>query len=1289
MKNFTTEIYNEKAKNGARYYIRATIGGVPIQDELQNFDYNANCNPDRVFSIGNVGSAMAEFEIYQPSQNLTNKEILIEQGIKLNGVIEYVKLGYFNVLKPTNNRGIYKYQCVDRMISKMETPYFSELTFPTTDIVMLKEICTQVGISLDNENSLISHAITNNLQGYTKREIIAYLSQLQGKNAIINSEGNLELIWYTPTNYVVDDDKIYMDRADEINSETDYVIEYIKCNVTTSEGIIEIQSGDGLNGVTISNPFMTQAILDEVFASIGGFSFRPVEFDFYGDFRLEVGDVITLSTYGQTYNVPIMQLTQKSDGGVITSVTSIAETETENNINLKSPNTKEMDRYYADLIIINRAMVSKLDADSAIIKDLTAKTTKTDTLIFGSAGGNVIQTSFSNSVIAQLGDAQIKSAMIQDVSASKITAGTIYTDDVTIQSKNGQMILSDNTIQISDGTRARVQIGKDASNDYSINVWDKSGNLMFSQGGITDKAIKSAIIRNDMVSENANIHAGKLDISSLFTEINNSSETIKANKIYLDEQKQTLEVSFKSMTTTVDGLKQTQTSQGTQLEALNGKIASKVWQQDITTAIDDINVGGRNLLINTKEFSKTTTQNQTSIALNIGKFSEYYMATRTSGKQITISFDWETTAESGAFRLSFDNTPWATIFPSSAVAISPTNKGGKFKYVATLTDEAVNDSALYTAIRLVISNVDGTTTVRNVKCEYGNKATDWTPAPEEAETVVTTLTTKYSTLEQDISGFKTTVSETYSTKTETKTVETIATQTANKFNWIVKNGTSATNFTLTDRMAKLTAEIISLNGNVKVNGDMLVDGAVTADKIAIGDFTNLAVINPDAYNPDNYTVVQDNDGVNWFEFGSDTTLGYYKINLNVLPSSTIFKKGDDYLFRGLLKASINTSVRICVRVVYVDDTYTNLASVYYDNVTTESKEIKIPFTINSVPESAKTISRYIIFLETRNTQLGIIYARDLSVHQMTNNVLIADGTITADKIDVADLFAQDIVAKGSIISPLLKSSDYKYDGATTTGAEYSTTGMIVDLKNKLIRTPKFCIRADGTACLENGIFSGKVTAKSGEISGNLAFGASGSITHTNGDYTVTLRSVRSNAAYGVFYITDNSGDSPTYPFMVSGDGSLLATKATITGNITANEGSIGPITIQKNQGLYYSPAETSGFGLWATTAHDNIAFHAGANNTNIGGAPFRVYHNGKVVAKNIDVQGGSIGNWSVENGILTGIGSGTKMALYPNGMSYNVSSTTTDIFFLVVYNAGGAKPVGGLTNSGWKTIYGG
>ena len=238
----------------------------------------------------------------------------------------------------------------------------------------------------------------------------------------------------------------------------------------------------------------------------------------------------------------------------------------------------------------NEADIEKLKADTANIENLNAGYAKIgvlesnyadiNTLIFGSATGDTIQTSFANAVIAQLGDAQIKSAMIENISADKILAGEIITNDVTVKSEDGRLIISDETIQISDENRVRVQIGKDASDDYSINIWDADGNLMFSQGGITDKAIKDAIIRNDMVSETANISASKLDIDSLFTEINGSDKTINSTKIYLDDEKQILSVAFKELTTDVEGLSDDVTSQGTKLDVIQGQIDSKIWLQD-------------------------------------------------------------------------------------------------------------------------------------------------------------------------------------------------------------------------------------------------------------------------------------------------------------------------------------------------------------------------------------------------------------------------------------------------------------------------------------------------------------------------------------------------------------------------------------------------------------------------------------------------------------------------------------------------------------------------------------
>ena len=56
-----------------------------------------------------------------------------------------------------------------------------------------------------------------------------------------------------------------------------------------------------------------------------------------------------------------------------------------------------------------------------------------------------------------------------------------------------------------------------------------------------------------MVSDHAAISGDKLDISSVITNINNdNSTTIQSSKVYLDGQKQSLEVAFNSLKTQVD-----------------------------------------------------------------------------------------------------------------------------------------------------------------------------------------------------------------------------------------------------------------------------------------------------------------------------------------------------------------------------------------------------------------------------------------------------------------------------------------------------------------------------------------------------------------------------------------------------------------------------------------------------------------------------------------------------------------------------------------------------------------
>lgn len=619
--------------NSARYYSKYVVKGKEYIETLNNFKFQNMINPNNEITIGNTCSSGVTFSIYMPTISLENKEITIFEGVKVGKEINYIKLGIFTVTKQTSDGEYTSYEAYDRMY-KADMPYFSDMTFPSTDKDILNEICGKLGISLAT-NIVTAHTISDKPQGYTYREIIGYMAMLQGCNAVINSDGNLELRWYKDNDYVLDGHKYYQQGVTFTTSK-DFIIQKLTCNNTKSGSTeqSQITSGDGATGLSFANPFMTQAILDEVYKKIGGFTFRPLTVKFVGDYRLEVGDIITVNKGGVDYKVPIMQITHECDGGLMDTVTSIGQSDTENTSVASGPITKQMERYYADLILVNKALINKLSVDEADIRYASIetlkavnadidnlKTNKLDatyadiinanveslkavnadianlkvdyekvgildasvadikTLIFGSATGTTITTDFSNSVIAVLGEAQIKSAMIDSLDASKITALDINTTNVLVHSEDGKSQWKDNTIQISDSNRVRVQIGKDANSDYNMYIWDKSGNLMFDAIGLTDKGIQRQVIRDDMVKDNADIAASKLNIESLFNVINNDgSHTLNSTKVYVDSEQQTLDSVFKSIQTTVGG---NSTLWGSAIKQSKDFIDQKLWWTDI------------------------------------------------------------------------------------------------------------------------------------------------------------------------------------------------------------------------------------------------------------------------------------------------------------------------------------------------------------------------------------------------------------------------------------------------------------------------------------------------------------------------------------------------------------------------------------------------------------------------------------------------------------------------------------------------------------------------------------
>ena len=122
-----------------------------------------------------------------------------------------------------------------------------------------------------------------------------------------------------------------------------------------------------------------------------------------------------------------------------------------------------------------------------------------------------------------------------------------------------------------------------------------------------------------------------------------------------------------------------------------------------------------------------------------------------------------------------------------------------------------------------IDNGDGTTTsLKDAYNQTKQTVEGNTTTIANVQTTVNDLTgdvesmdSRITTVETTADGLKTTVSKASS---DASSALTSASQTASKFSWIVKSGSSATDFTLTDRTASLVADYINLNGKVTFSG---------------------------------------------------------------------------------------------------------------------------------------------------------------------------------------------------------------------------------------------------------------------------------------------------------------------------------------------------------------------------------------------------------------------------------------------------------------------------------------
>lgn len=431
------------------------------------------------------------------------------------------------------------------------------------------------------------------------------------------------------------------------------------------------------------------------------------------------------------------------------------------------------------------ANIQNLTATKATIMDLNAATAKISVLEGNYANlntlvnGNLTSANIQNLTLTgkntTIENGMIKNAMIENLAFDKITGMDINTTNLTVHSSDGKSKWSDNTIQISDANRVRVQIGKDASNDYSMSVWDKDGKLIWDALGATENTIQRKIIRDSIVADDANISGSKLDINSVIKEVNGSTTKLKSSTIVMNDKNQTLDVVFNEMETTVaDNLSSAKLyadgklsdAQKYALEQANSALSSAKSYAD--SAVDNIEVGGRNLILNSafkksrKEWTDWGNPTTREIISSNGKMWAHIVGNKQNyqgfnqwtpagsikeGDHITFSARIKGSAANQKFSVGIHwlnssniiiNQDWHVFTVDTTENIytwTVDAKGSgcdKLNLMVGVSDTSAAYNVYFTEIMVV----------------KGNKSSDWTPAPEDTQSQIdniTEITTSHTT----------------------------------------------------------------------------------------------------------------------------------------------------------------------------------------------------------------------------------------------------------------------------------------------------------------------------------------------------------------------------------------------------------------------------------------------------------------------------------------------------------------------------------------------------------------
>lgn len=178
MKQASTSFIEKVHKKSRSFKFKLDFGEFEITN-VQNFKITTMSSPSSGLTFGTVAIGNGSFELKNYDTNIEGKIFRPYIGLFVNSAIEWVKLGKYKITKQ-ERKGIVTSFLFEDDISLLDITFLTEHIYPISAITVLTEIENVCNVFIDKEGIPQTLQVNKDIKGYSCREIIGLIAQLDG-----------------------------------------------------------------------------------------------------------------------------------------------------------------------------------------------------------------------------------------------------------------------------------------------------------------------------------------------------------------------------------------------------------------------------------------------------------------------------------------------------------------------------------------------------------------------------------------------------------------------------------------------------------------------------------------------------------------------------------------------------------------------------------------------------------------------------------------------------------------------------------------------------------------------------------------------------------------------------------------------------------------------------------------------------------------------------------------------------------------------------------------------------